>query len=652
MSVKCGFRLSRGAMLAGVAFVALVSLAMASPAWAATFAVTKTADTNDGACDADCSLREAVIAANAAPGADTITVPAGTYVLTIQGADEDASATGDLDVNGEVTINGAGADATTVSAAGEQVNDAPGIGDRVFEVGDGSVVTNDSDATITNLTVSGGETPFGTTPQSFLGGGILVNRFGNLALNEVVVTGNEADHSGGGIYNDGGATTITDSTVTGNTARFDGGGGVYNANGALTLTGSTVTGNTAFSDGGGVFSDTNPSGKQTTIQNSTISGNTAGGVCNGGGRLTISSATITENSGAGVSSVGLNHSTLTEISSTIISANNPTDVDFPNPIQNSFASGGYNVIGDGKAVGAGNFEATGDQTNVSDPGLGPLQNNGGPTFTHALLPGSPAIDQGDSPGLATDQRGQPRPHDDPNIKNATGGDGSDTGSFESQTNSAPPTLSINDKKVAEGDVGATDATFTVTLSKAIDRRVTVEHATSDRTAKASSDYRATTGGIPFAPGDKKKTITVPVKGDTLHEPDETFAVNLSNSAGAMFSDARGKGTIKDDDEAPARCTITGTPRGDILEGTPRRDVICGLGGNDIIKGFGGSDIVRGGPGNDILHGGSGNDTLVGGPGRDILRGGDGDDRLDSRDGAKGNDLANGGPGRDRCAADE
>src|SRR4051812_44538631 len=81
---------------------------------AATFTVTKEADTADGACDADCSLREAVIAANAAAGADTITVPAGTYVLDRVGANEDAADTGDLDITDDVTINGAGSGSTIV----------------------------------------------------------------------------------------------------------------------------------------------------------------------------------------------------------------------------------------------------------------------------------------------------------------------------------------------------------------------------------------------------------------------------------------------------------------------------------------------------------------------------------------------------------
>src|SRR5690349_20199983 len=82
------------------------------PARAAVFTVTKTADTLDGACNSDCSLREAVTAANSAPGADTIQVGPGVYKLTRLNPFEDAAATGDLDVLGELTILGAGADRT------------------------------------------------------------------------------------------------------------------------------------------------------------------------------------------------------------------------------------------------------------------------------------------------------------------------------------------------------------------------------------------------------------------------------------------------------------------------------------------------------------------------------------------------------------
>src|SRR5262245_38134727 len=82
-----------------------------------TFTVTKTADTNDGSCNADCSLREAIRAANASPGTDTITLPAGAYTLALTGIGENAGATGDLDITESLTLNGAGSGSTTINAA-------------------------------------------------------------------------------------------------------------------------------------------------------------------------------------------------------------------------------------------------------------------------------------------------------------------------------------------------------------------------------------------------------------------------------------------------------------------------------------------------------------------------------------------------------
>src|SRR5919198_4947983 len=113
---------------AGVAVAVWVVLAGAPNAAAATFAVTRTDDPSPGACDSDCSLREAVLAANAGSGGDTIHVPAGHYRLTIPGPDEDSGASGDLDVTQDVTIEGDGARWTMIDAEG---------GDRVFDVASG-----------------------------------------------------------------------------------------------------------------------------------------------------------------------------------------------------------------------------------------------------------------------------------------------------------------------------------------------------------------------------------------------------------------------------------------------------------------------------------------------------------------------------------
>src|SRR5690242_2200973 len=112
--------LSRSVTVIAVLMSLLSSVVFVIPAQAASFTVTKTADTNDGVCNADCSLREAISAANLSPGADTITLPAGTYQLTLAnagGINEDGNASGDLDINDSLTINGAGS-ATTIIQAG------------------------------------------------------------------------------------------------------------------------------------------------------------------------------------------------------------------------------------------------------------------------------------------------------------------------------------------------------------------------------------------------------------------------------------------------------------------------------------------------------------------------------------------------------
>src|SRR5215216_4717200 len=107
-------------IVSDLALIAMLAWAAgaAPAAYAATYSVTKTADTAVGACDSDCSLREAIIAANAAPGADTITLPAGTFTLTRAGAGEDAAATGDLDIAGDLTIAGKGAGTTIIDGGG------------------------------------------------------------------------------------------------------------------------------------------------------------------------------------------------------------------------------------------------------------------------------------------------------------------------------------------------------------------------------------------------------------------------------------------------------------------------------------------------------------------------------------------------------
>ena len=196
--------------------------------------------------------------------------------------------------------------------------------------------------------------------------------------------------TGGGISNYG-TMTITDSTITSNQV-YLGGGGIDNG-GTLTITGSTVSGNVASGEhdgqpfgGGGGISGT------VTLTNSTLSQRCclSGGGLDGGG--VIKNSTISGNA-AVISTSG-------DIGNTILNNNSGANID------GTATSLGYNISSDD---GGGNLTGPGDQINT-DPMIGPLQNNGGPTLTHALLPGSPAINAGDpnfTPPPFSDQRGSP-----------------------------------------------------------------------------------------------------------------------------------------------------------------------------------------------------------------------------------------------------
>ena len=171
-------------------------------AGAATFTVTKTADTNDGTCDADCSLREAVVAANTGTGADQIELGAGVFLVAIPGTGEDAAATGDLDITEEVTIVGAGPALTVVDG---------GRLDRVIEI------PVDVPVSIIGLAIEDGLAP---------GSGAGIRSIGDLSLTDVILRDNETVSFGfgGAIWADfSGSLTVERSALHGNMA--DGGGG-------------------------------------------------------------------------------------------------------------------------------------------------------------------------------------------------------------------------------------------------------------------------------------------------------------------------------------------------------------------------------------------------------------------------------------------
>jgi hypothetical protein len=303
--------------------------------------VTTTADSGVAG-----TLRSCIIWANGNPGADTLTVPAGTYNLSIAGTGEEAATTGDLDITDDLTLNGAGAASTII--------DGNAL-DRVFDFIAGT-------SELSGVTVRNGNT-------NSNGGGIL--NHSNLTLSDLTISGNTANH-GGGIDNLVGASlTLSRATVSGNTATSTGGG--FRDRGTSALTNVTLSGNAASEGGGMEIRD------GTTMLNVTITANSAP-------------------QGGGLQTQGL--PSASTVKNTIIAGN----------LVGADCLGGLTILGN-------NLDGDGSCVfGLTDPApmLGPLQDNGGPTFTHALLIGSPAVDAGDSsvcvaPDNDTDQRGFPRP---------------------------------------------------------------------------------------------------------------------------------------------------------------------------------------------------------------------------------------------------
>ena len=136
-----------------------------------------------------------------------------------------------------------------------------------------------------------------------------------------------------------------------------------------------------------------------------------------------------------------------------------------------------------------------------------------------------------------------------NAVNATLGTATATGTITNDDAApvTPPTVSIANSAVAEGNSGTTNAAFAVTLSKASDKTVTVGYSTANGTATAGSDYTAAAGTLTFAPGTTTQQVNVAVTGDTAVEPDETFSVTLSTPVNVTLATAAATGAITNDD---------------------------------------------------------------------------------------------------------
>jgi len=613
--------------LAGAALIGFAMAAML-PGFASGSTLNVTTQTDEYGSGAACSLREAVRSAwqsvafggcpagESNPAVDKIVLPAGQYALTIPdvAGDENANASGDLDVTGAIEISGAGITSTTIST---------GVTGRLIEAGSPHV-------TIRDLTMKGGDIRgepgqdgWGAAFRSgaalndlvrvriaggragVQGGAIYVSHASNLNISDSVLEDNRALSGGAIASNSSGKIDITDSVLYDNWALGDAGtdpkggairvassgtetratgtefienmavntsgspgdwasGGAIESESPIVIDRSLFTKNEAqalggtVEDGGAIYAL-----DDSTITNSTFHGNVAegrgGAVLVRGGHSEIAFSTFVGNLAGGLG----NHITTdpfagvsTNISSSLLTAGFLVDTCGGT---GSTSSGGYNVTdGNDPECGFGPNDTTAGTTGlVFTPE--PLRELGGPTRTIAVAEPSDAIDVVPAAACGAaggrDQRGAPwfRPY----------GAGCDAGAFELQ---------------------------------------------------------------PDPPPDP----------DPDPDPDPGPGDDVIRCAGK-------------------RATVRGTSGADRLKGTAKRDVIAGLGGRDTIRGLGGNDLIcggggpdrmLGGRGKDRLLGGNGPDRLLGGPGRDRLAGGPGRDRLI---GGPGSDRLAGGPGRDRVS---
>jgi predicted outer membrane repeat protein len=367
-------------------------------------------DENDGSGNGlGTSLRDALAESGSTPFAAAVIVfdPA----LTESAPGTIDLAHGELVVDTNVTIAGRGANRLTVDA---------GQASRVLLVDDG-VAENLSDVEIRGLTIAGGflagaaggggiftnerltvRDSLLTGNSAHWGGGIYNNEPGELTVVRSSLTGNSTSAAGAGIYNWGGKASIVETSVSGNES-VDAAGILNGNSGEMLIDASTISGNQAVGNGGGILQ----AGALLTVRNSTISGNEAdgegGGIQHAFGPLEIYHSTITANrADADNSGVGAGGGIFHVLGPTLlvdhtIVAGNTSNIAISDDVVGNFDAR-YSLIGDDTGAGINDIEGNivGTSAEPVDPLLGPLADNGGPTLTHALLSGSPAIDAGDS----------------------------------------------------------------------------------------------------------------------------------------------------------------------------------------------------------------------------------------------------------------
>jgi CSLREA domain-containing protein len=434
-----------------------------------------------------CSLRAAIEEADAISGQVLITVPVGTFALSIANPSPPFGvipsrafdpATGDLDVAGHIRIVGAGVGQSIVAA--EYL-------DRVFEVASGANVV------LQGLTIEHGQ-PFDCA------GGVGIYNGGTLDLEQVDVFSNSGScGSGGGIYN-AGVLTANGTTIDGNSAS-SGGGGLYNA-GTATFSASTFSGNSVTFGGGGGITNSG----SLTLTNVTLSGNAAASSNGGALRLSAGSAalqnvTMVSNHGGGSGGGGalrFDGGSVT-MQNTLLAYNTGIFGSPANCANGTPTSLGSNIadLADCHLTGTGDISST-------DPLAAALADNGGPVQTSALQDGSPAVDAG-AGCAATDARGVIRPQ----------GSACDIGAYE-----APPPPPVS--------------TFTLTLTVGGSGTVTSNPAGIACPSTCSATY---------ASGTSVTLTATPASGNTFSGWSGacsdtggcTFSITAATAVGAAFA---------------------------------------------------------------------------------------------------------------------
>ena len=589
-----GFTGRRPLLVVGATLLGfLVALSFAVSAQAGTIQVTTTAD-QGGSRPSKCSLREAVLSANTDVdiggcndklGGDVVRVPRGRYVLNRNGTDEDAAATGDLDVTEALTISGTGPTRTVIRGNDTDANDRvlhvlPLATLRISSVaitdGDAETYTTEGGGGILNegsLTIERSLLARNQAGSDGSGGAISHRSDGTLLVSRSTMRSNDAE-SGGALFVRQGDATIRSTTLERNSAFAGGGiemavGGALDAarvrlidneatgpgggirarlGGSVTFVNATIAGNTAQGVGGGLSADDSPG--EVVLDRSTVSGNSAGaaggGVSVGDGQVTLTNVTVSGNQagGDGGGVIAMSGGEAEILSSTITA--NTADVSSPDDRFGGgvFRSGAPDALRIGNSIIAANTDSLGGTLRAHDCA-------GSPVSLDYNLVGT-----GNNCGWTAA------------ANDALGGD-----------SRLDPLLG---PLAANGGPAPTHALLTGSL--------------------ALETGPAAAGGGGCLPTDER---------------------GVPRAQGAACD----KGAYERAECLGGVVNRVGTEGPDRLGGTAGSDIFLSLGGRDLVVGRGGADRICGGEGDDTLNGNGGRDRLAG---------------------EAGNDDLNGGPGRDEC----